>query len=60
MKAILGPIFGVGMSGREPVERLGIAIDRSDAMARRQERVRHRNTDAARCSGEKNDAASRR
>ena len=56
MKAILG----LRMPGREPVERFGIAIDRGDAMARSQQRIRHRKTDAARCPGEKNDAAVRR
>jgi aspartate aminotransferase-like enzyme len=55
MKAILG----ARMPGAEPLKRLDIAIDRGDAMARRQQRIRHRNTDAARCSGEKNDAAAR-
>src|SRR6516164_3313592 len=46
--------------GWRRVERFGVAIDGRDAMARGQQRLRHRNTDAARCSGEKNDAATRR
>jgi hypothetical protein len=56
MKAILG----VGVPGRKTLKCFAIAIDRGDAMARSQERIRHRKTNAARCSGEKNDAALRR
>jgi len=54
------PVLNLVVPGRERVERLGIAVDRGDAMARGQERFRHRKTDAARRSGEKNGAAVRR
>ncbi len=52
------PILGAAVLGRKPVKRFGIAVDRSYRMPRREQSFGHRAANAARGSGEKNDAAA--